>query len=150
MNSMDRYFEGYSVPDDLKHIVTAICTRFAISGECDPMYIANTIASLNGFGDGRGHFKRGGIINPAKTAERVQWAYGCNILPGENGELEKIISTGTIDKAKAMSGLKAFRQRTLQEMKTCDPWRVDYLKYLCGIIDRSVNAIMELQYIEED
>lgn len=143
MNHMDRYFDGYEVPEGLKHTVTAICTRFAISGECDPMYIANVIAVESGFGDGKGHFEQGGIINPTKAAERIQSAYGCNIHRYETKELEKIISTGTIDKVKAMPGLKAFRQRTLQEMKTCDPWRVDYLKYLCGTIERCVNAIAE-------
>ena len=143
MNHMERYFQGYTVPNELKRTTTAICTRFAISGKCDPMYIANTIAHINGFGDGCGHFEDVGTIDPISTAERIQWAYGCNITPNEKDELAKIISTGTIDKAKAMPGLKAFRQRTLQEMKTCDPWRVDHLKYLCGIIDRSVNAIAE-------
>jgi hypothetical protein len=140
---MDKYFDGYTVPEGLKHMVTAICTRFAITGECDPMYIANTIAHVNGFGDGRGHFTNKGIINPVKTAERIQWAYGCNIATSEKKELEDIISTGVIDRTKAMSGLKAFRQRTVQEMKTCDPWRADYLKYLAGIIDRCVNTIAE-------
>ncbi len=143
MSHMERYFDGFEVPEGLKRTVTAICTRFAISGECDPMYIANTIAVVSGFGDGRGRFEQGGAINPTKAAESVQGAYGCNIQRSETKELEKIISTGAIDKAKAMPGLKAFRRRTLQEMKTCDPWRVDYLKYLCGIIDRSVNAIAE-------
>ncbi len=143
MNHMDKYFDGYKVPEGLKQTVTNICTRFAISGECDPMYIANVIANLNGFGDGKGHFTGKGHINPTKTAERIQWAYGCNIMDNEKNELEDIISIGVIDKSKAMRGLKAFRQRTLQEMKTCDPWRVDYLKYLAGIIDRCVNAIVE-------
>lgn len=139
---MIKYFDGYKVPEELKRTVTAICTRFAISGKCDPMYIANTIAVVSGFGDGRGHFEQGGIINPAKAAERVQSAYGCNIQRSETKELEKIISTGIIDKTKAIQRLKAFRQRALQEMKTCDPWRVDYLEYLCGVIDRSINAII--------
>ena len=143
MNHMDRYFDGYAVPDELKRTVTAICTRYAISGECDPMYIANTIAVASGFGDGRGRFEQGGAINPTKAAESVQGAYGCNIQRSETKELEKIISTGAIDKAKAMPGLKAFRRRTLQEMKTCDPWRVDYLKYLIGVIDHCALIITD-------
>lgn len=143
MNHMDRYFGGYTVPDELKRTVTAICTRFAISGECDPMYIANLIAHRNGFGDGCGRFESVGTIDLESTAEHIQRAYGCNITPNEKPELADIISTGTINKETAIKGLAAFGRRIRHEMRICDPWRVDYLKYLCGIIDRSVNAIAE-------
>lgn len=143
MSHMERYFDGFEVPEGLKRTVTAICTRFAISGECDPMYIANTIAHRNGFGDGCGHFEDVGTIDPISTAERIQWAYGCNITPNEKDELAEIISTGEINKEVAVKGLAAFKRRARHEMRKCDPWRVDYLKYLIGVIDRCALIITD-------
>jgi hypothetical protein len=141
MLNMEKYFEGYDVPEEIKQLSTAICTRFAISGLCDPMYIANTIAHTNGFGDGCGHFTSETVIDAAKTAERIQWAYGCNILKTEKPELENILKTGRISKTEAANGLQAFRQRTREEMRHCDAWRVDYLKRLIKQIDQCAEAI---------
>lgn len=74
-------FGGYIVPETLKKTVVTICKRFNISGVCDAMYIANTIAFENGFGDGRGLFdiSKCQIKDTQKTAKKIQWAYSCNI-----------------------------------------------------------------------
>ena len=141
MLNMKKYFEGYDVPEEIKQVSTAICTRFVITGLCDPMYISNTIAHVNGFGDGCGHFTSETVIDAAKTAEQIQRAYGCNILKTEKQELENILKTGRINQLEAANGLNAFRKRTREEMRRCDEWRVDYLKRLLKQVDQCDEAI---------
>ena len=127
MKNNDRRFNGYEVPEALRTISAAICTRFIIYGECDPMYIANVIAVQNGFGDGCGKFSECKIASAADTAKRIQGCYGRNITRSEIEELQNIIETGCLDIEKSKIGLIAFKERIDNEMKTCDAWRVEYL-----------------------
>ncbi len=52
-NSM---FESYVVSENLKETACLIMFRFIIDGFSDGMYICNTIAHENRFGDGHGSF----------------------------------------------------------------------------------------------
>ena len=88
-------FGGYIVPESLKKIVVTICKRFTIGGVCDAMYIANTIAFENGFGDGRGMFdsNKCAIKDTQKTAAKIQWAYSCNICLRDIPLLDDILKS---------------------------------------------------------
>lgn len=88
-------FGGYIVPKSLKKIVVTICKRFNISGVCDAMYISNTIAFENGFGDGRGMFDsdKCAIKDTQKTAEKIQWSYSCNICLRDITLLDDILKS---------------------------------------------------------
>lgn len=46
----------YLVPEGIRKAAIHICDSYGIRGECDPMYVANTIALELGLGDGRGNF----------------------------------------------------------------------------------------------
>ena len=46
------------IPPKLRAAATHICRSYGISGTCDPMYIANTIAMRLGMGDGQGNFNK--------------------------------------------------------------------------------------------
>ena len=141
MENNDRRFNGYEVPEALRTISAAICTRFAIIGECDPMYSANVIAVENGCGTGSGNFSNYEITNAASTAKRLQGCYGCNITRNEIDELKTIIETGHMDAETSKAGLIAFKKRNNTEMKTCDAWRVDYLKRVNAQIDETLKSI---------
>lgn len=127
MLSMEKYFDGYSVPASLQETVTAVCNRFAINGLCDAMYISNVIANDNGFGDGCGNFTEPQKIDGTKTAKFLQGAYGCNIMRDELGELAAILETGKLDAEKSERGIIAFMQRNEDHKKTCAPWYVRHL-----------------------
>ena len=120
-------FLHYNVPENIANIVTAICKRFTINGECDGMYIANTIACACGIGDGCGNFTDNKITNSLYIAEQLQGSYGCNILKSEISELQNIIDTGNINKQTAIDGISKFISRLKAESLKCDEWRIDYL-----------------------
>ena len=51
----DKFGEG--TPENLRRLTERLCRAYGITrGICDPMYIANVIASELGLGDGHGHF----------------------------------------------------------------------------------------------
>jgi hypothetical protein len=135
----NKAFDGYEVPKKIKDISTEICIRFAITGVCDPMYISNVIATENNIGDGEGNFTGDIIINVTETAERLQGAYGCNILKSEIREIEYCLENGKFLRGKAIDGLCAFKLRIEQELTTCDEWRVDYLNRVLDNIRLSLN-----------
>lgn len=120
-------FKGYAVPENIKNIAILISKRFAINGICDPMYISNVVAYTCGIGDGKGNFTGGDITKSRDIAERIQDAYGCNILKAEVPELTQIIESGEIAKPVAIQGAKNFIERLNQEMKVCAEWRKDHL-----------------------
>lgn len=132
-------FKGYNVPENIKNVAILISKRFTINGICDPMYISNTIANSCGIGDGMSNFTGEDVItNTQAIAERLQWAYGCNILKSEIPELKEIIDTGCIDRDKAVNGMKDFIKRIKQEKQTCDVWRIDYLNNCIESLEENI------------
>ena len=119
-----------SVPMELTDILEKIMARFTIRGSCDAMYIANTIAWKNGFGDGMGtFFGPVQIKDPDGTAKCIQGAYGCNIMPEEIPELATLLTTGRLNKEATVKGLWRFIRRCKLEIKRGDDTlREDYLK----------------------
>lgn len=89
---MIKGFEGYNVPKRIKEASTTICKTFDIKGICDPIYISNVIAFESNSGDGQGNFIKDEIYNISKLAERLQFAYGCNIKKDEINQLINILS----------------------------------------------------------
>ncbi len=117
---------GYDVPKELKRRVVNVIKRFTITGECDPMYIANTIAYQNNMGDGYGSFNGEVKHVSRKTAEYLQYAYSHNILESEIDELWGYMNGEELT-VNAADGVRAFIKRLKVEKKTCDSWRKDYL-----------------------
>lgn len=102
----DTLFKPYRIPKKIKNISVKICTRFLLSGVCDPMYIANLIGVENKIGDGKGHFISDYISNPELLAMVIQTAYSDNILSNDIPELVEIIKTGTFDNKKASKAIE--------------------------------------------
>lgn len=134
-------FSRYNVPKNIADISTAICTRFTINGECDGMYIANTIAFACGIGDGRGNFTNNKITESLTISEQLQGSYGCNILKSEITELQNIIDTGIINKQISIDGISRYITRLKNELKTCDGWRIDYIKKTIGKASENIEFI---------
>lgn len=139
-------FSGYDVPETIKNATVAIMERFTITGLCDGMYIANTIASIDGTGDGNGHFTSDSITKHEEIAERLHGCYGCNILDGDEQELAEILVTGNVNSVSAVRGLREYINRCEAEKKTCDEWRVDYLN---KCIDEAGNSLKKYQVVSE-
>ena len=127
MKMFDKNFEKYDVPGPIRTVAELISLRFNIKGVCDPMYIANVIAFESGSGDGAGNFTSAEITNIPVIAERLQFAYGCNIGKECIPELEEILRTGKLDKKKALEGLDEIIRTCKRERSSCDAWRKDYL-----------------------
>ena len=141
MLNMEKYFSGYDVPEKIKQTVTAICNRFAINGLCDPMYISNTIACLNGFGNGCGSFSEPAEIDANKTAIDLQRCYGCNILKTEIDELADIIlRNGDVNVQTLFSGLSNFKKRNIEEAKERGGWRAEYLERENAYIEKILSS----------
>ena len=137
------YFEGYEVPEILKETAYQIMRRFTIFGICDGMYIANCIADDSGLGNGANHFNgKTEITNAEDTADYLQRAYACNIHEDEIPELCQIINTGKLDKEKAIYGLRRFIKERIEEKRTCDFWRIDYLNM---VITEAKNTVKEME-----
>lgn len=139
------YFKGYIVPESIKRATLAIMKRFSIFGECDGMYIANTIGHIDGTGDGKGHFSFYGnkpILKCIEIAERLQHCYDSNIEKTEIEELARILLHGEIEPREAIPGIKKFIQKREEEKKICDAWRIDYLK---KIIAEAQQTLSELE-----
>lgn len=127
MRNYEKFFEEYNVPEKIKEMAINIMRRFTIYGLCDGMYISNVIALETGLGDGEGHFVDGeGVWNVHKIAQRLKNAYGCNINHSNLQELEEILS-GTFDVRKCKQGIQSFIRERYEEMRSCSPWRKDYL-----------------------
>ena len=107
---LEKYFEGYQVPERYKQIVSCIIRRFDLTGLCDGMYISNCIAYDSGCGDGCGHFT-GDNVEIKKSALTLFYAYGCNIFSDDLPELEEILETGELDPVKAVPGLRRYAKR---------------------------------------
>lgn len=136
---ISKAFDGYDVPENIKAISAHICKRFTINGECDPMYICNWIGKDCGIGDGCGHFTGNTITDAHKLAERIQWAYGCNIIPAEVDELTRIINGEVIPKEQERIGMLRHGARIMAERNACcDSWRREYLT---GELDTITNAL---------
>lgn len=99
-------FAGYDVPETIKNATVSIMERFTITGLCDGMYIANTIAYVDGTGDGNGHFTSDRITNHEKIADRLLNCYGRNILGGDKHELIEMLATGKVNSVSSVLGLK--------------------------------------------
>ena len=123
----DLYFDGYDVPDKLKETAVSVMRRFSISGLTDGMYICNVIALESGVGDGQGHFTGDTVSNVDLLAQRLQFSYGSHIPAEDLAELKEILSSGKLDNEKAERGIKRYISACINEKKTCDTWRVDYL-----------------------
>ena len=143
MENYEKYFSGYSVPKPIKETAIAIMRRFTIIGQCDAMYIANTIAYFNNLGDGESHFNGNTeIIDSASTAKDLQYAYGCNIEPDEIGELREIILSGKLDNRNALYGIERFIRARKQEKRVCDSWRIDYLNKLINKANETYQEVL--------
>lgn len=139
------YFKGFTVPESIKRATLAIMKRFTITGQCDGMYIANTIGHIDGTGDGKGYFSFYGnkpICKAIEIAERLQQCYGCNIKKEEIEELARILIHEEIDANEAIPRIKRFIEERKEEIKTCDSWRRDYIK---GIISEAEQTLSELE-----
>lgn len=131
-----------TVPKNIKNIASLICTRFAIDGICDPMYIANVIGIEARIGNGQGTFFDNEISNAKNIAMRLQGCYGCNITPEEIQELQEIIESESVNNQIAIPGMKKFINRLEEEKLTCDEWRIGYLS---RVIKSLKNNILKLQ-----
>lgn len=139
--TMTNYYEGYDVPQNIKEISSNICKRFAITGICDPMYISNVIGVTSNIGDGKGNFHDDNITNIQEIAERLQSAYGCNILKSEIPELIEIIETGNINLNLAIPGIENFIERIEEEKRHCDEWRIDYLNRVISSLNEALQEL---------
>lgn len=110
--TLDKYFEGYTVPEKYKQIVSCIIRRFDLSGCCDGMYMCNLIANKSNSGDGCGHFT-GDHVNVKHSALALFRAYP--IDPDDLPELEQILETGELDPEKAIPGLRRYAKKMRQE-----------------------------------
>lgn len=150
MINYEAMFDGYEIPERLKNLSVIIMKRFTITGICDGMYIANVIARENGLGDGGNNFNSCEnasplVWYPKETAERLQAAYGCNILKEDIPELEEILLKEKLDKQKAIRGFNERIETLKREMadEKTEAWRNTYLiLQLCA-------AAQILQAIEE-
>lgn len=126
---LEKYFEGYTVPDNIKQIASNIIRRFIITGSADGMYIANVIGNVGNCGDGCGNFTSGDVKNYDQIAAALINAYGCNIEKFERSELELMIRTAKLYKTAAEKGLKRYimKCRTEYARPTTDDLEKDYL-----------------------
>lgn len=137
-------YEGYEVPEKLKRISNLITFRFNIFGICDHMYICNCLAYDGGCGDGCGTFTGDTIKDPEKSAEFLQYAYGCNIAKDDIQELAEIIRTADMTMDTAIKGMQKSKEMTLQQKKaTQDEWRKGYLDKVAKRFDENIEFIMK-------
>ena len=137
-----RGFDGYQVPENIRQRVAFILRRFTIFGICDAMYIANTIAHINGTGDGQGNFRQGEITEVEKIVKFLMQAYSCNIYPCDERDLTDILCNGNLSKQRMISGLKnsaKIRKEKIASIK--DVWRTDFLKGELNIIQDTIKDI---------
>ena len=129
-----------NMPTWLRNIVAIITKRFTINGECDPMYIANVIASMNGMGDGGGNFYDQRKPISKETAERLQFAYSSLIEKDEIDELYDILRTGKMNEQKAEKGICRKISKWLNEINSPDAWRK---RYLSQCIEEARRTLLE-------
>jgi len=141
MKIYEKQFEGYTVPENIKEIVSKIMIRFSITGLCDGMYMANVIAVTCGIGDGCHNFTGNTITEPLKVAERLQGSYGCNIFKDDIKELTNIISQNKIDLSVAIPRMKLYIKKIEQEKKTCDTWIIDYLNNVIDMTKKNIEFL---------
>lgn len=110
---LESMFDGYDVPESIKARAKLIMKRFTILGLCDGMYIANTIASENGSGDGCGNFdSHAEITKIDPIVKKLMNAYGSNIFASGKDDLTEIVRTGELPKKRMIEGLqKSIRTR---------------------------------------
>ena len=137
-------FERYEVPENLKEMACLIMFRFTISGESDAMYICNTIAYENGFGDGHGNFTELGRIDTRRTAETLQDAYAKNICRYAIEELALILDTGMLDYSMARAGILRDIRETRTEYHQSARWRREYLGKQIQQKDEDLNMLVEM------
>lgn len=109
---LEKYFEGYQVPERYKQIVSCIVRRFDLSGCCDGIYMCNLIANESGTGDGCGNFT-GDAVNIKRSALSLFRAYP--IDPDDLPELEEILETGELNPKKAIPGLRRYAKKMRAE-----------------------------------
>lgn len=93
----ERFDSG--TPDVFRTISDQICRLFDIHGLCDPMYIANSVASDLNCGNGAGEFYSVTVSDAAlipKAASHLQYAYGSNIRMSETQQLIDVISSAIL------------------------------------------------------
>lgn len=142
--NINEQFAGYDVPEIIKNTTVSIMERFTITGLCDGMYIANTIAMVDGTGDGNGNFTSNSITKYEEIAAKLHGCYGCNIFDGDEQELAEILATRNVNSVSAVRGLRKYINRCEAEKKTCDEWRVDYLD---KCIDEAKKSLKKYQVI---
>ncbi len=120
-------FAKRNVPEKIQKVVNVITKRYVIKGECDPMYIANTIALKGGAGDGEGFFWKEDYQYCDKIADALLGAYGCNIFKSDRDELIKILKTGEISNEDLRIGLRKFISYCKEKKITSDAWYREYL-----------------------
>lgn len=121
---LEENFKGYNVPKNIKNTSIVIMKRFVITGVCDGMYIANTIALLSGSGDGKNNFIKDEINNVDNIVKDLYNSYGCNI---DNKEDLKEILNGTVTKDEIIIGIKNHINLLKEQIKTADYFKKDYL-----------------------
>jgi hypothetical protein len=92
----DKAFEGYNVPFSIRTVSEEICKEFNIRGICDPMYIANVLASGCGVGDGESTFtgEDPSLENVEAIAKQLKGSYGCNIT--DQARVESVIRSSVV------------------------------------------------------
>jgi len=137
-------FERYQVPESMKETACLIMFRFTIDGESDGMYICNTIAHENGFGDGKGNFTESEQINARKTAETLQDAYGKNICRYAVEELALILDTGMLNYSMARAGILRDIRDIKEEYRQNANWRRVYLKKLIQQKEEDLDLVVKM------
>ena len=115
------------MPKEIRKVVCIIRKRYVINGLCDANYIANTIAVINGIGDGKGLFWGNKITKPEETADALMAAYGCNIFPGDRAELVTILKDMKLAKSEMIAGLKRYIEYCEKKKEISDEYYIDYL-----------------------
>lgn len=139
---MEKYFDGYDVPERYKNIASCIIRRFDISGSADGMYICNVIAHCSDCGDGCGKFT-GDDVNIEKSASFLKSAYGCNIMDFELPELKSILLTGEINAREAVPALRLYIHRMRKE-KPLESGGKYTKRYIMRCIHNAADAIDEI------
>ena len=139
---LEKYFEGYTVPEKYKNIASCLIRRFDITGSSDGMYICNCLAHDSGSGDGCGTFT-GDAVNGEKSAAFLLNVYACNITRPDLQELTDILISGELSPVPAVSGIRSYiyRMRKEKPLECGGKYTEQYIK---RCIHNAADAIDEI------